>query len=70
MANGKIKLFSKGADSSIISRLDFKTKYLKKTRDYLLNFARKGLRTLVIAQRNIDEKLYEEWNSNYQVIIK
>jgi magnesium-transporting ATPase (P-type) len=67
MANGKIKLFSKGADSTIINKLDFKTKYLKKTTDYLLSFSSRGLRTLVIAQKNIDEYNYKEWNTNYQV---
>ena len=67
MSNGNIKMFSKGADSAITSRLSYKTKYLIKTREYLLDFARKGLRTIMISQRNLSENEYEEWNQEYQV---
>jgi len=33
----------------------------------LLYFARKGLRTLMIAKKEISEKEYFEWNLNFRV---
>ena len=64
MPNGKIKLFCKGADSMIYSRLVAKQqqKLRKSTAEHLEMFAREGLRTLCIAERELSEEEYEDWS--------
>lgn len=62
--NGKIKMFLKGADSIILSRLKltdkqpFKSKIEKK----LEFFSKKGLRTLCLALRYLTEDEYQEFD--------
>jgi phospholipid-translocating ATPase len=69
MPNGKIMLFCKGADSMIYSRLipNEQRQLRASTGEHLEMFAREGLRTLCIAQREIDEEEYEEWNKDYDI---
>jgi phospholipid-translocating ATPase len=69
MPDGKIVLFCKGADSMIYSRLiPSEQKQLRAdTGEHLEMFAREGLRTLCIAQREIPEEEYEEWNRDYDI---
>jgi phospholipid-translocating ATPase len=63
MPDGKIVLFCKGADSVIYSRLKRgeQAELRKSTAEHLEMFAREGLRTLCIAQRELDETMYKEW---------
>ncbi|KFA79287.1 hypothetical protein S40288_03434 [Stachybotrys chartarum IBT 40288] len=63
MPNGKIILFCKGADSIIYSRLvKGEQKALRKdTAEHLEMFAREGLRTLCIAQKELTEEEYNSW---------
>lgn len=63
MPDGKIVLFCKGADSVIYSRLERgkQSELRKTTAEHLEMFAREGLRTLCIAQRELSEKEYQEW---------
>ena len=69
MPDGKIILFCKGADSIIYSRLtggqqsDLRTS----TAEHLEMFAREGLRTLCVAQKEIPEEEYQEWNKEHDM---
>jgi phospholipid-translocating ATPase len=67
MPDGKIKLFCKGADSMIYSRLirGQQQELRKVTAENLEMFAREGLRTLCVAEREIDEETYREWNKDH-----
>ena len=58
---GHIKCICKGADSIIEKRLKEKGKILKKTQKYLDGYAKLGLRTLLIASKDVDEEFYEKW---------
>ncbi|KAH0846223.1 hypothetical protein AYO21_11708 [Fonsecaea monophora] len=67
MPDGKIKLFCKGADSMIYSRLarGQQQELRKATAENLEMFAREGLRTLCVAERDLDEEFYQEWNKDH-----
>jgi phospholipid-translocating ATPase len=69
MPDGTIKLFCKGADSMIYSRLLPKQQQAlrKSTAEHLEMFAREGLRTLCIAERDLDEQEYEEWSREHDL---
>ncbi|KAF2465957.1 phospholipid-translocating P-type ATPase [Lindgomyces ingoldianus] len=69
MPNGKIILFCKGADSMIYSRLapGHQRELRHTTGEHLEMFAREGLRTLCIAQREIEEEEYQEWQKDYEL---
>ncbi|EUC42626.1 hypothetical protein COCMIDRAFT_39311 [Bipolaris oryzae ATCC 44560] len=69
MPDGKIILFCKGADSMIYSRLipNEQRQLRADTGEHLEMFAREGLRTLCIAQREISEEEYQEWSKDYDV---
>ncbi|KAF9738294.1 hypothetical protein PMIN06_001830 [Paraphaeosphaeria minitans] len=69
MPDGKIRLFCKGADSMIYSRLiaGQQRELRATTGEHLEMFAREGLRTLCIAQRGISEEEYQEWNKDYDM---
>ena len=69
MPDGKIKLFCKGADSMIFSRLLARQQQQLRmsTAEHLEMFAREGLRTLCVAERDLDEKEYEEWSVEHDL---
>lgn len=69
MPNGKIILFCKGADSIIYSRLKKgeQPELRRTTAEHLEMFAREGLRTLCIAQRELGEEEYQEWNRRHDL---
>ncbi|KAK7560515.1 phospholipid-translocating P-type ATPase [Phyllosticta citricarpa] len=69
MPDGKIMLFCKGADSIIYSRLrkGEQQQLRKSTAEQLEMFAREGLRTLCIAQKEISEEEYQEWNKRHDL---
>ena len=54
----KILVLCKGADSIIEKRLKKGEVYLQKTNSYLKKYANQGLRTLLIARKEIDEEFY------------
>jgi len=59
---GQIKMYSKGADTTIMSRLaDGQEDLVKNTDEQLEGFAKDGLRTLCIAKRDLSEEEYEGW---------
>ena len=67
--NGTIRLLIKGADNIINDRLGPSEKthrqYLSSTFGHLEDFARKGLRTLCFAVRDIPEAEYKAWKEDY-----
>ena len=67
MPDGKIKLFCKGADSMIYSRLakGFQQELRRATAENLEMFAREGLRTLCVAEKDIDEDYYKDWSKDH-----
>ncbi|OBT51748.1 hypothetical protein VE04_08729 [Pseudogymnoascus sp. 24MN13] len=69
MPDGKIVLFCKGADSMIYSRLKpgEQPELRRETAEHLEMFAREGLRTLCIAERELDPAEYSRWNQEYEV---
>lgn len=69
MPDGKIILFCKGADSVIYSRLKKgeQPELRRQTAEHLEMFAREGLRTLCIAQRELGEEEYRKWNLEHDL---
>lgn len=69
MPDGKIMLFCKGADSIIYSRLNkgAQQELRQSTAEHLEMFAREGLRTLCIAQRELSEEEYQTWNKDHEI---
>ncbi|KAK1596834.1 phospholipid-translocating P-type ATPase [Colletotrichum navitas] len=67
MPDNRILLICKGADSIIYSRLKRgeQQELRKVTAEHLEMFAREGLRTLCIAQRELTEQQYEAWRKEY-----
>lgn len=63
--DNKIVLFCKGADNMIYDRLHTSSKYRKEVEEFMLDCGNKGLRTLALAQREISEEEYAEWNASY-----
>lgn len=59
--DGKVMLVCKGADSIINARLVPEQTNSLKTNEDLDKYAEVGLRTLLIAYKEIDELAYEEW---------
>ena len=65
---GAIRVMCKGADSIIIPRLRKGAKHgetLEKSKAYLEEFSKEGLRTLVIAEKRISDDEYHMWNKEY-----
>ena len=56
----------KGADSIITPRLKPNQKILEQTLQYLDQYAKEGLRTLLLAQKEISEEFYQQWNEEFQ----
>ena len=69
MPDNRIILFCKGADSIIYSRLKRgeQAGLRKSTAEHLEMFAREGLRTLCIAQRELGEEEYQKWNVEHDL---
>lgn len=69
MPDNKIILFCKGADSMIYSRLKRgeQSELRRTTAEHLETFAREGLRTLCIAQRELGEEEYQRWNKEHEI---
>jgi phospholipid-translocating ATPase len=66
MPDGTVRLFCKGADSIIYSRLTAgqhqQQELQKSTAQHLEMFAREGLRTLCVAERVLDLQEYRAWD--------
>ena len=63
---GKIKLYSKGADNVIFERLASGQDDLKaKTQEHLDRFATDGLRTLVLGVRELTQQQFDDWKAEH-----
>ncbi|CAN6714240.1 unnamed protein product [Malus baccata var. baccata] len=63
---GKILLLCKGADSVMFERLAKNGReFEEKTREHINKYADAGLRTLVLAYRELDEEEYDEFNKEF-----
>ena len=63
---GKIKLYSKGADNVIFERLAGGQDELKaKTQEHLDRFATDGLRTLVLGVRELTQQQFDDWKAEH-----
>ncbi|KAF9524020.1 calcium transporting ATPase [Crepidotus variabilis] len=63
--DGKIKIYTKGADTVILERLSKNQPYTETTMAHLEDYATEGLRTLCIAYRDIPEQEYQQWVEIY-----
>lgn len=60
--NGEIWLLTKGADSVIMPRLSAeRSPALKKTEEFVEDYAKEGLRTLFLAQKKLERDEYNQW---------
>lgn len=62
---GKIILYSKGADSVMYKRIS-SSPIAEITQSHLSDFSKEGLRTLVIARRELTPQEHAEWNKLYE----
>ncbi|KAH7528825.1 hypothetical protein FEM48_Zijuj05G0113700 [Ziziphus jujuba var. spinosa] len=63
---GKILLLSKGADSVMFERLSkYGSEFVNQTKEHINEYADAGLRTLVAAYRELDEREYDEFNKKF-----
>jgi magnesium-transporting ATPase (P-type) len=67
--NGNILMFCKGADNVILARArkdQLVTSEIRDLKSHLDAFAKEGLRTLLLAKRDIDSKWFEDWQQKYE----
>lgn len=77
---GEITMYSKGADSAILERMDKSNKFslflsifkfcssqpIEEIKQQVYKYACEGFRTLLLAKKTIPKEAYEEWNKKYQ----
>uniref|UniRef100_A0A671LFC3 Phospholipid-transporting ATPase n=1 Tax=Sinocyclocheilus anshuiensis TaxID=1608454 RepID=A0A671LFC3_9TELE len=63
---GKLSLYCKGADTIIYERLHPScSELMKVSTEHLNEFAGEGLRTLVLAYKDLDEEYFSEWKQRH-----
>ncbi len=64
---GQIRVYSKGADNIMRDRLSVHSRHTfwPLCEEHLHLFAKDGLRTLVLAQKDISQKEYDAWAKDY-----
>lgn len=67
--DGIIRIFMKGADSIVRQKITLNSNLVETTNDFLMNFAKDGLRTLMVAYKEISENDYQNWEKEYFVYI-
>jgi len=68
--SGQIVLYCKGADSIIMDRMGKESNpNIGKIQEQVEIYANQGLRTLLVAKRDLPRDLYEQWDSEYIVLI-
>ena len=65
--DNKILLLTKGADTMVYQRLAANNPLETVTQEYLDSFAQVGLRTLVLAMRELTQSEYNDWSKEYDV---
>ena len=66
---GKLILYTKGADNVIFQRLGKNNVYLEQTKENLREFGAAGLRTLVCAKAYLNEQDYQQWNLVFEAAV-
>lgn len=64
--DGKIKMFTKGADTIMLKLLN-KDANIELIQHHIDEFAKEGLRTLVFAMKELEEKEFQAWFERFQV---
>jgi magnesium-transporting ATPase (P-type) len=64
---GKIYLLCKGADSIVKQIISQNPSMVSTTEDFLTGFANAGLRTLMIAYKELNQNEYQEFDKKYQL---
>lgn len=59
--DGKIRCYTKGADTVILERLNEENPHVEATLRHLEEYASEGLRTLCLAVREIPEQEFQDW---------
>ncbi|NWU24440.1 AT8B2 ATPase, partial [Dyaphorophyia castanea] len=66
---GKIRLYCKGADTILLERLHPVNQDLTSiTTDHLNEYAGEGLRTLVLAYKDLEESYYKDWSERLRQV--
>ena len=67
-SDGTLRVFCKGADNVMLKLLksDLDPDLIRSTEQSLYDFSVKGLRTLVLGTRLLEQKEYEAWDARYQ----
>jgi phospholipid-translocating ATPase len=64
--NGRLLLLSKGANSVMLQHVDKnKSGFVKETNKHSKDFGEVGLRTLVVAYKQLDENEYTKWQAKF-----
>ncbi|KAJ9151787.1 Phospholipid-transporting ATPase [Pleurostoma richardsiae] len=63
--DGKLRCYTKGADTVILERLNENNPHVEATLRHLEDYASEGLRTLCLAMREIPEQEFQEWYAIY-----
>eukprot|EP00667_Euglena_gracilis_P002904 EG_transcript_2910 len=63
--DGRTLLMVKGADSVVFERLKSGQPHVTATAEHLMDFANEGLRTLVVAERELSEEEFMDWKMRY-----
>ncbi|ETN39572.1 uncharacterized protein HMPREF1541_05798 [Cyphellophora europaea CBS 101466] len=63
--DGKVRIYTKGADTVILERLAKDNPVVDATMRHLEDYATEGLRTLCLAMREIPEDEYQRWQQIY-----
>ncbi len=65
---GSYRLYVKGADSAIEALLAPDQPLLEVTKSHLNDFANEGLRTLMLAYRDISKDEFQSWIKEYTAV--
>ena len=65
--DGILRVYMKGADSIVREKITINKELIEVTDGLMLNFARDGLRTLMIAYKELQHNDYEAWDKEYIV---
>ncbi|KAK4140322.1 uncharacterized protein C8A04DRAFT_39979 [Dichotomopilus funicola] len=63
--DGKVRCYTKGADTVILERLNNNNPHVDVTLRHLEEYASEGLRTLCLAMREVPEHEFQEWHKVY-----
>ena len=63
----ELKLYLKGADDTVLPRLR-KTSYLQETKEAVSMFSKNGLRSLLVAYKDLDPQEFRNWLARYNQV--